>query len=255
MLDASRGESIENGPAIFAHESERTPAEQSAETAARPTTELHINYANETQEFNHAYLAANDAQLNVQALKMPELINTWENQMQRAEEATAEGQEIDSPEAVGQIQEQLNKSQIDGHFVKMFAEIMRTFGGQIGMLVGDGKGMDRWNIGHKAKLEGPTFVIGASQEQRLVALLQNPPQGSLSEAKGSFRFRPRFDFLHVDGTDPEEQENGSGSGDTEESKKKKKLGFTVYFEAELPDGSKVGSRAVTFLLGKERSVH
>jgi len=195
---------------------------------------LEILYANETQKNNYAYLK-NGAQVSVEAVSLPSLLDSKTQLLTKAVEHGSEVGDVGADDAEDirkkTVVAELTKREVDKNLIEILDRVFRSFGDQVGMVKkGDNVGFDPWKEGHKFDFDKSLmFVIAESRAEEMKALIKNPPAENAGEVPSNFRVRPRFDWFA--------QEEG-----------KKKLGMVFYYET--PDGKE--SKPVVFLFGQEK---
>lgn len=151
-----------------------------------------------------AKLAGVDAYVNVIQLGDYGLVDRTGTKLTDVEQHTADAAgDIDDPEAIKKIEEQLDASRLEGEALKVLSQIFREFGSQ-DVFVADagpdgGAAFDTAKMGHKMDFgDATTFVVPEDRKDELKGLLQEPVSTAASEQSEQFNMDLRWQFLDDD---------------------------------------------------------
>lgn len=221
----------------------------------KPTTakteKMYFNYGDEKTK-SHAILV-NGARINAEPLVLATWIDSRGSEMKKAEEEASMDVDLGKEEDLKNIHEQLEASELEGRSVSCMAAIFREYGDQVAIAnreVKDGagsekSGMDPYKLGNQVDFTDKNnlvFVIGEGGKDRMLSLLENPPQASVVDMRMNFRMgTPLFEQNYFS-EDGQEQEGGE-----------KNIGFTVRLTYSDDAGKETETKKLFFLFAKSES--
>lgn len=224
-------------------------AEQGSVENENKGERMYFNYGDEMTK-PHTILV-NGARVNAEPLVLPRWIDTRGSEMKQAEEKVAVGADLEDETDLQSIHEQLEKSKLEGKTVNCLAAIFREYGDQVAIAnreIKDGEeaeksGMDPWKLGNQVDFNDPNnlvLIISEGRKDKMLGLLENPPQSSVGDLRMNFRMGP-----------PLFEQNYFASEEGRQDEKE--LGFTARITYTDKAGKEVVAKKLFFLLAQSDS--